>query len=164
MKNNPIQSNLSVLFCTFAASCATSIQNGGRNATPVFVTESSPSVQANAEYLGSVAASDEVGYRKCSSLYGALANQARKMGGNAVFFAGGDRHFTLFSWSAPTAKGKAYRVRNLGSLTTLPGKFYGASSGAPAQRMQSSAAPNRNLNHESRRAGFGSTQYLPGVQ
>ncbi len=142
------------------SSCASTSQSGGKHASAVLVTESAP--PPNAEYLGSVAASDEVGYRKCESLYGALANQARSMGGNAVFYASGERRFTLFSWSAPTAKGKAYRVRNLGSLTGLPGKVFGSSTTNMPQR---STTPSRTSSApQATPAGFGQTQYLPGVE
>ena len=162
MKNTTIPRLLAATaICLLASSCASTSQSGGRHASAVLVSESAPPTNVGAEYLGSVAARDEVGYRKCESLYGALANQARSMGGNAVFYAGGERRFTLFSWSAPTVKGKAYRVRNLGSLSGFPGKMFGSSVTNMSQRSTTTVRPSSPSQTP---AGFGQTHYLPGVE
>jgi hypothetical protein len=162
MKNTTIPRLLAATaLCLLINSCASTSQSGGRQASAVLVSESAP--PANAEYLGSVAASDEVGYRKCESLYGALANQARSMGGNAVFYARGERRFTLFSWSAPTANGKAYRVRNPGSLSGLPGKMFGSSTTITNMPQRSTTTVQPSSSRVTP-AGFGQTHYLPGVE
>lgn len=148
--------------CVFANSCASTSQSSGSNATPVFVSESAPPATISAEYIGPVAASDVVGYRKCATLYGALANQARSMGGNAVFYAGGDRRVTLLSWSAPAARGKAYRLPNLSSLSEVPGTMFGSSTTKVSQRPTTPQRRSSSSQEES--VGLGQTHYLPGVE
>lgn len=115
---------ITAAFCVFANSCA-SVQQSG--VSPVFISEEALPTAISAERLGRVTASDSWGYRRCASLHGALANEARNLGANAVFFTYGDRRVTATSWSAPTVSGQAYHVRNLQSLAGIKGQFFGSS-------------------------------------
>jgi hypothetical protein len=130
-KSNFYSIIINLAFCLFAISCVSTSQTGVGNsqvaATPVFISEAPPPTGISIQHLGQVTTSDYVGYRKCASLYGALANEARILGANAVFFTHGDRRVTATSWSAPTVSGQAYRIENFDSLAGIQGEIFGPS-------------------------------------
>jgi uncharacterized protein YbjQ (UPF0145 family) len=74
--------------------------------------------------MGSVQADAKAGYDKVETLYPLLANEARKIGANAVVSAKGGRKVSAFSWSAPYVGGIAIRVDDPESLKKINGSYY----------------------------------------
>lgn len=91
---------------------------------PVLVTQSG--VPSGIEYkvVGSVQADARVGYDSAVSLYPLLANEARKLGANAVINAKGGRRMTAWSWSAAYVSGTAVKVEDPQSLKGVPGTYH----------------------------------------
>ena len=91
---------------------------------PVFVTQKALPAGVDHEVIGSVSADASAGYDSVTSLYPALAAEAKKIGANAVVSAKGARKVTAFSWSAPYATGTAIRVKDPQKLKGLEGSSY----------------------------------------
>ena len=91
---------------------------------PVLVTQSS--LPAGIEYtiVGSVRAEANGGYDQVITLYPLLADEARKLGANAVINAAGGRKVSLFSWAAPYVAGLAIKVEDTRLLKGVPGTYY----------------------------------------
>lgn len=91
---------------------------------PVLVTQQA--VPAGIEYkvLGTVKANFRAGYDSAESLYPLLAEEAKKLGANAVVDAKGGRRVTAFSWSAAYVSGTAITVGDAESLRRLSGSYY----------------------------------------
>ena len=53
-----------------------------------------------------------------------LAEEARKMGANAVINAKGGRRVTAFSWSAGYVSGTAVKVDDIQLLKSVPGTYH----------------------------------------
>jgi hypothetical protein len=93
-------------------------------ASPVFV--SATTVPAGLAYkaIGAVEVEAHAGYDHVEALYPRLAAEARKIGANAVFNAGGGHRLQAFSWAAPYVSGVAVRVDDPAQLRGLAGSFY----------------------------------------
>ena len=87
---------------------------------------SQSAIPSGIEYkvIGSVQADAKVGYDSAASLYPLLADEAKKMGANAVVSAKGGRRLTAFSWSAAYVSGIAVRVDDPQLLKGLPGSYH----------------------------------------
>lgn len=90
---------------------------------PVFITKSGLPDNVEYEVIGDVKANARAGYASVETLYPMLADEARKVGANAVINVYGGRTVHLFSWAAPYTGGTAIKVKNLDSLKTADGKF-----------------------------------------
>lgn len=91
---------------------------------PVFVTQQALPAGVEHQVIGSVSADANAGYESVTSLYPALAAEAKKIGANAVVSAKGARKVTALSWSAPYATGIAVRVKDPQKLKGLEGSSY----------------------------------------
>lgn len=91
---------------------------------PVFVTQQALPAGVEHEVIGSVSADATAGYDSVTTLYPALAAEAKKIGANAVVSAKGARRVTALSWSAPYATGMAVRVKDPQKLKGLEGSSY----------------------------------------
>lgn len=91
---------------------------------PVFVTQQPLPAGVEHQVIGSVSADARAGYESVTSLYPALAAEAKKIGANAVVSAKGARKVTALSWSAPYATGIAVRVKDPQKLKGLEGSSY----------------------------------------
>ncbi|HUQ28245.1 MAG TPA: hypothetical protein VM051_06615, partial [Usitatibacter sp.] len=91
---------------------------------PVFVTQQPLPAGMDHQVIGSVSADANAGYDSVTSLYPALAAEARKIGANAVVSAKGARKVTALSWSAPYATGIAVRVKDPQKLKALEGSAH----------------------------------------
>jgi len=91
---------------------------------PVFVTQQALPAGVEHQVIGSVSADANAGYESVTSLYPALAAEAKKIGANAVVNAKGARKVTALSWSAPYATGIAVRVKDPQKLKGLEGSSY----------------------------------------
>jgi len=91
---------------------------------PVFVTQQALPAGVEHQVIGSVSADANAGYESVTSLYPALAAEAKKIGANAVVNAKGARKVTALSWSAPYATGIAVRVKDPQKLKGLEGTSY----------------------------------------
>lgn len=114
-----------------AAGCATKSSSNVISASPVaawegpvFVTQRALPAGVDHQVIGSVSADATAGYDSVTTLYPALAAEARKIGANAVVSAKGARKVTAFSWSAPYATGIAVRVKEPQNLKGLEGSSY----------------------------------------
>jgi hypothetical protein len=91
---------------------------------PVFVTQQALPAGVDHQVIGSVSADANAGYDSVTSLYPALAAEARKIGANAVVSAKGARKVTALSWSAPYATGIAVRLKDPQKLKGLEGSAH----------------------------------------
>ena len=73
--------------------------------------------------LGEVRADARAGYSSGTNLYPLLADEARKLGANAVIGVEGGRKVTLLSWAAAFVSGKAVKV-DPAALKALQGSRY----------------------------------------
>lgn len=90
----------------------------------VLVTQAS--IPAGVEYkaIGTVQANARAGYERAVTLYPLLAEEAKKMGANAVINTKGGRKLTAFSWSAPYVSGTAVRVESVEKLKGISGSYH----------------------------------------
>ena len=115
-----------------AAGCATTSSSNVVSPTspvtawegPVFVTQQPLPAGVEHQVIGSVSADANAGYESVTTLYPALAAEAKKIGANAVVSAKGARKVTALSWSAPYATGIAVRVKDPQKLKGLEGSSY----------------------------------------
>jgi hypothetical protein len=115
----------------FAAGCATTSSSNVTSTSPVaawegpvFVTQQGVPAGVDHQVIGSVSADANAGYESVTTLYPALAAEAKKIGANAVVSAKGARKVTALSWSAPYATGIAIRVKDPQKLKGLEGSSY----------------------------------------
>ncbi|MFK7963585.1 MAG: hypothetical protein AB8C46_06410 [Burkholderiaceae bacterium] len=87
----------------------------------VFVTEKSLPPGTKFIEVGQVEANIKSGYESGTKLYPLLADEARKLGANAVIEVGGGRRPTLLSWAAAFVYGKAIKIDNLEALKGVEG-------------------------------------------
>lgn len=90
----------------------------------VFVTEDKIADASRYQVVGTVEAAAKSGYSGGESLYPLLADEARKLGANAVIGVTGGRKVTMLSWAAAFVEGTAVRVENPEDLNGLKGKTY----------------------------------------
>lgn len=91
---------------------------------PIFVTHIELPPEVEYEVIGQVKANARKGYDSVETLYPLLAEEARKIGANAVIGVYGGRTVSAFSWASPYTGGMAVKVKNDGSLKSLEGKFF----------------------------------------
>jgi uncharacterized protein YbjQ (UPF0145 family) len=76
------------------------------------------------EVVGTVRAKAQSGYDSIETMFPLLADEARKIGANAVMSAQGGRRPTAISWAAPFAEGTAIWVPNEDQRDKLNGDSY----------------------------------------
>jgi uncharacterized protein YbjQ (UPF0145 family) len=91
---------------------------------PILVTTAQLPAGMAHTVVGTVQADARAGYDKAETLYGFLASEARKLGGNAVVGTTGGRKMTAMSWSAAYVRGTAVRVEDPEKLRGLPGSYH----------------------------------------
>jgi uncharacterized protein YbjQ (UPF0145 family) len=91
---------------------------------PILVSQAAIPSGIDYKVIGSVEADARVGYDSAASLYPLLAEEARKIGANAVVNAKGGRRLTAFSWSAAYVSGTAVKVEDVQQLKGLPGTYH----------------------------------------
>ncbi|WP_348814400.1 hypothetical protein NFG57_11980 [Halomonas sp. H10-59] len=90
---------------------------------PIFITQAGLPSDIEYEVIGVVKANARQGYDKAESLYPLLAQEARKVGANAIIEAYGGRTVSAFSWAAPFVGGTAVKVVDPQSLESFDGQF-----------------------------------------
>lgn len=121
--------------CVFAiGGCAAPVATFDRDASAtatvpawtgkVLVTEDNLPAGTKATTLGKLTVTASTGYGGGARLYPQLADEARKVGANAVVTVTGYNRPTAFSWAAPTVSGVAVRVDDAGALGRLKGDSY----------------------------------------
>jgi len=114
---------LSLVGC--AATSSSTVTAEGKGLPPytgkVFVTEEALPAGLKFVEIGQVEADAKAGYGSGTNLYPLLADEARKLGANAVVEVGGGRRPTLLSWAAAFVYGKAIKIENLEELKKLKG-------------------------------------------
>lgn len=90
---------------------------------PIFITQAELPSNIEHEIIGTVKANARAGYNSVESLYPMLAEEARKVGANAVIGTYGGRTVSAFSWAAPFTGGTAVKVKHPDSLKSLDGQF-----------------------------------------
>jgi hypothetical protein len=115
----------------FGTGCSPVSSSTKVSASPVSASEgpvlvSQQGVPTGIEYkvLGTVRANFPGGYDKAESLYPLLAEEAKKLGANAVVDTKGGRRLTAWSWSAAYVSGTAVRIGDTESLKRLSGSYY----------------------------------------
>jgi hypothetical protein len=110
------------------AGCSTTSSSTVANATsaprwsgPILVSPSELPAGTQYKVIGTVQADARSGYDEAKALYPVLAEEARKIGANAVVGVVGRRKVTAFSWSAAYVSGTAVRVENVDKLKGMPG-------------------------------------------
>jgi hypothetical protein len=91
---------------------------------PVLVSELPAPAGLKYETIGTVKATARAAYDSAPTLYPVLADEARKIGANAVLDAKEGHTASVFSLAAPFVSGTAVKVDDLGQLKSLDGTFY----------------------------------------
>ena len=91
---------------------------------PIFITSTDLPEGLDYEVIGVVKANARQGYSGVQSLYPLLADEARKVGANAVINTYGGRAVSAFSWAAPYTGGTAIKIKNADKLKAINGQFY----------------------------------------
>ncbi|MDR2212464.1 MAG: hypothetical protein LBE21_02410 [Pseudomonadales bacterium] len=120
------------IFCAalLLVSCATTstsiaVSSGSEAwAGTVFVSQEAAPADLQYTIMGSVQADAKVGYDRVESLYPLLADEARKIGANAVVSAKGGRRLTAFSWSAAYVDGIAIKVEDPQQIRGIAGSYH----------------------------------------
>ena len=115
-----------------AAGCAATSSStpvaGGQQAAAwtgqVYVSEGRLPESVKYKVMGTVEANARSGYDSGTALYPMLADEARKLGANAVVEVTGARRVTALSWAAAYVKGVAVRVDDADALKKLPGSSH----------------------------------------
>lgn len=107
-----------------SSSSAPKVVASAQTVGPVFITKANLPPGMKYEVIGPVKANARAGYGSVESLYPMLAEEARKIGANAVVDVYGGRTVSAFSWAAPFAGGNAVKVEDADSLKALEGQFF----------------------------------------
>jgi uncharacterized protein YbjQ (UPF0145 family) len=91
---------------------------------PVFVTAAALPAGIEYKVLGTVKANHRVGYESADTLHPLLADEARKLGANAIMSVKGGRTVSAWSWAAAYSSGTAVRVVDPDKLKGLSGSFH----------------------------------------
>ena len=91
---------------------------------PVLISQAPIPESIEHKVIGTVEANAQVGYDNVMTLYPLLADEARKIGANAVVDVKGGRRFTGMSWAAAYVAGTAVRVDDRKKLDELPGTHH----------------------------------------
>jgi len=89
----------------------------------IFITQSDLPSEIEYEVIGLIKANARQGYDSVESLYPMLADEARKVGANAVIKVYGGKTVSAFSWASPYTGGTAVKVKDTEALKKLDGKF-----------------------------------------
>ncbi|QJD59751.1 hypothetical protein HG264_12965 [Pseudomonas sp. gcc21] len=90
---------------------------------PIFIMRTSLPSDVEYEVIGQIKANARTGYDNVESLYPMLAEEARKVGANAIVDVYGGRTVSAFSWAAPFTGGTAVSVEDPSLLNALDGRF-----------------------------------------
>lgn len=121
---------LAVGLAVILGGCATSSSRSFTQAPavastgPVFVTQAALPPTIEYTVVGSVSAEANSGYDRVPQLYPLLAEEARKLGANAVMSTQGGRRLAPFSWSAAYVSGTAVKVADPAKLKGLAGGYH----------------------------------------
>jgi Na+-translocating ferredoxin:NAD+ oxidoreductase RnfG subunit len=128
---NFVMAVLAVVSVVLLAGCSTtskSTLSGDVQEQPwngrVFVTQQQLPGNIKFKAIGTVEVKARAGYAGVETLYPQLAEEAKKIGANAVVDAQGGRSVTMFSWSAPYVSGTAVKVENQETLKEVTGNYY----------------------------------------
>jgi hypothetical protein len=91
---------------------------------PVLISELPAPAGLKYETIGTVKATARAAYDSAPTLYPVLADEARKIGANAVLNAQEGHAASVFSVAAPFVSGMAVRVEDASALKKLEGTFY----------------------------------------
>lgn len=121
---------VSLLVLLTATGCAPTVSSTLKeDAKEPFTEEVKVSQQAlpprvDYEVIGTVKANSSTGYSGPEALYPLIADEARKIGANAVMSAQGGRSPSTWSWAAPFVEGTAVWVEDKDDLKELDGEYY----------------------------------------
>ncbi|SIS90728.1 hypothetical protein [Neptunomonas antarctica] len=114
-----------VFFLSGCASVSSSsvphVSESKRVSGQIYMTTATVPESVGYRVIGHVKANDRQGYGSVQSLYPLLAEEARKVGANAVINVKGGRTVAAFSWAAPFVGGIAIEIDDVNKL-----KAYGA--------------------------------------
>lgn len=76
------------------------------------------------EVIGHVKANARQGYNRVETLYPLIAEEARKVGANAIINVRGGRTVAAFSWAAPFVGGTAIKIDDVSNLHQYDGQYH----------------------------------------
>jgi hypothetical protein len=91
---------------------------------PVFISEAGTLGDIAHEPIGRIEVRARSGYNGSRNLYPQLADEARRLGANAVIGVRGGRRVAGWSWAAPYTEGVAVKVENPDALKGFSGSLY----------------------------------------
>ena len=109
---------------TVSSSSVPYVSEGEQTVGKVSLVPSPVPEDVGFEVVGQVKANARAGYSGAASLYPLLADEARKVGANAVINVEGGRRVSAFSWAAPFAGGTAIKIDDPDKLTEFGGEYY----------------------------------------
>lgn len=90
----------------------------------VLISENALPAGTKATILGKLSVNATSGYGGGARLYPQMADEARKVGANAVVTVAGYNRPTAFSWAAPYISGVAVRIDDANALGQLKGELH----------------------------------------
>jgi len=119
------------LFCFFSVlvGCAGGVPEIEPKGDPwegqVFITEEAAPEGLEYQEIGKIDVRPRLGYGSIEGLHPHLANEARRVGANAVIMTeGGRRPTTMIFWATPFIQGMAVKVAEKELLESVDGEYY----------------------------------------
>lgn len=111
--------------CTSTSSSSTAyLPEDKRFVGRVYLVTSQVPEELGYEVIGNIKANARQGYDSVETLYPLLAEEARKVGANAIINVKGGRTVAAFSWAAPFVGGTAIKIDETENLVKFGGQYY----------------------------------------
>jgi len=107
---------------TVSSSSVPYVSEDERVSGRIYMTTATVPESAGYKVIGHVKANARKGYDGVQSLYPLLAEEARRVGANAVIEVKGGRTVSAFSWAAPFVGGVAVEIDGVKTLESYGGK------------------------------------------
>ncbi|WP_077338523.1 hypothetical protein [Pseudocolwellia agarivorans] len=107
---------------TVSSSSAPYVETNMRVTGPIYMTTATIPESVGYTVIGNVKANARQGYDKVETLYPLIADEAKKVGANAVINVKGGRTVSAFSWAAPFVSGTAIKIDDVSKLESFKGK------------------------------------------
>jgi uncharacterized protein YbjQ (UPF0145 family) len=109
---------------TVSSSSAPTLPIANQVKGPIYVTTAILPSDIQYTVIGKVKANARAGYDDAENLYPLLADEARKIGANAVISVYKGHSVSAFSWAAPYTGGTAIQIDNIEELKRYKGQYY----------------------------------------
>ena len=107
-----------------SSSSAVYVPENERYVGKVYLVMTTVPEEIGYEVVGHVKANARQGYDRVETLYPLIAEEARKIGANAIINVRGGRTVAAFSWAAPFVGGTAIKIDDVTKLSKFNGQYH----------------------------------------